>query len=768
MAWRHQQQVGAYDASHALHPGRAGRAVPELGKAARTAGIALLLGSSTQAFAQSEAPPTDDGNRLQEIVVTAQRRSENLQDVPISVTALDANALAKTGVTGTYQLNQVAPSVQLTRSGPQTIFFVRGVGNTTSNFGEEGANAFYVDGVYIGDLTSLNMEFNDIERVEVLKGPQGTLFGRNASGGLVQVITREPGESTEVKAQAGYANYDTKQGQLYAATPLNNDISVSIALTGRDQNDGWGKNKFDGSDFYLGWMWGGRAKLVWRGADTKVVLAGDLKRSNDTFSSAFTVFKGTVGTGGFTYEGDYNINQAHPGLARVKADGQSLTIEHDFGGVNLTSISATRYARATSNLDGDYTPVELSFVNVEAATRYYQQEVRLSSDTHSPLTWQLGGFYYNATAKLLGQTVTGLNVGGIGRGLRIVSTGKTDSYAAFGEVSYDITSSTHLTGGLRYTSEERSTNAFEEPVNQVPGSALFNAFTIPVKTQSAKFHKLTYRAAIGQDLTDNVNVYGSYNRGFKSGIFSLHATPGTSPITRPQTIDAIEIGAKSELFDRLLRLNVSAFHYKIKDYQVRTAAPGNIGTAILLNAAAVKVDGLEGELQLAPTRSLRVTGSATLLDSRFSDFPSNPFYVPRTTGNVATPCVLSTAPATGGNQLCFGPATGNRTPLSPRLALSLGATYTIDVGDQGGLTINGLYSHSSNSFFEADNRLKSGKIDVFNASVEYRISPRFGVELFGKNLTDQHYYITGTGSSSADRGELAPPLTYGLNLKFDL
>ncbi|RYH05764.1 MAG: hypothetical protein EON57_07220, partial [Alphaproteobacteria bacterium] len=558
---------------------------------------------------------------------TAQRREENLQSVPISVSAITANTLAKSGIQSTIQISQIVPAVQITRSGPQTIFFIRGVGNSSANIGEEGANAIYVDGVYLGDLTSVNTDFNNIERIEVLKGPQGTLFGRNSSGGLINIITKEPGDKTVVDASVGYGNYKTVRGQLYVAAPLTEKLSFDVALTGRDQNNGWGKNLFTGRDYSLGWMWGGRVKTVWRPGDaTKITWSADVKRSFDTFTSGFQILKGSTALvlgQTFTYFGDYNVNAPVAGSAKIKAWGTAVTIDQEFDWATLTSITGMRYVRVQSRLDPDFTPIDAQFADVQGSTRTWQQELRLASNGGGPLNWQAGFFYYDATAKLLGQTVTGLALGGPGRGLRIVSTGTTKSYAGFGEITYDVTDSTHLTGGVRYTSEKRGYKGLQQQVNQPFPSALFTAFTVPQRTDSKTFEKVTYRAAIRQDLNDDMNVYASYNRGFKSGIFALNSNPNLAPILKPQTIDAFEAGFKSELFDRMLRFNAAYFHYDIKDYQIRSAAPGNLATAILLNAGKVKVDGGEIEMVIAPARGLRITANATYLDSRFGSFPNN-------------------------------------------------------------------------------------------------------------------------------------------------
>jgi iron complex outermembrane receptor protein len=746
-------------------------------KAPLLRGIASVTIITFAAFAspgRAQTAPVDDGDRLTEIVVTAQRRAENLQTVPIAVTAINGEALAKAGINATSQLNQVVPSVQITRSGPQTLFFVRGVGNISGAVGEEGANAVYVDGVYLGDMSSMNTEFNNVERIEVLKGPQGTLFGRNSSGGLIHIITREPGDTAAFEGSIGYGNYDTVQGQVYAATPLSKNLAIDLALTGRNQDAGWGRNLATGKDYMLGWSWGARSKLVWRPTPaTKVVITGDVKKSSDSFTTGFPVFEGSVAPGGVTYAGDYNINSTTPGVAKIKAWGGSAMIEQDLDWATLTSLTAARYIRVNSGLDTDGTPAPLAYADLQSSNRTFQQEVRLASNGAEPLGWQFGLFYYHAGARLLGQTITGTAVGGIGRGFVITSAMKTNSYAAFGEATWAISDSTYLTGGLRYTHETRGYEGFQAPVNQPAGSPFIRAFTLPagggVLQDQAEFDKLTFRIALRQELGDDVNVYASYNRGFKAGLFVLNSPPGSNPPVKPQTIDAYEVGVKSQLFDDVLRLNLSAFHYDIADYQVRAANPAGGQTAQILNAAKVKVDGLEAEFEIAPTRGLRINGNAVYLDSRYADFPSYPYAVPAPSICVpgASPPATPTGPATGGNIQCFGPATGNRTALSPRFAFNVGANYTLDVGEDGQAIASLAYVWTGRTYFDTDNRLNQPHYGVLNATLEYKPSPRWGIEIWGRNLTDSQYYVMGQASTTFDSGQLGAPRTYGVDLQFE-
>ncbi|HMO67631.1 MAG TPA: TonB-dependent receptor, partial [Novosphingobium sp.] len=256
------------------------------------AAMAVLAPASAALAQESES-----SGGLSEIIVTAQRRQENLQEVPIAVTAVTAQSLAETGIDATRDLPQVIPSVQFTRSGPSGLFFVRGVGTTNAAAGEEGANAVYVDGVYMADLGQTINYFNNIERIEVLKGPQGTLFGRNATGGLIHVITREPGDELEVDAEFGYANYETVQARAYIAAPLAQGLAADIAVVKHHQNNGWGRNLTAGTKNKFQTYWGVRSKVVAEPSDSvKFVLAGDYLRNKDN-PVGWRIADGTIGTG---------------------------------------------------------------------------------------------------------------------------------------------------------------------------------------------------------------------------------------------------------------------------------------------------------------------------------------------------------------------------------------------------------------------------------------------------------------------------------------
>ena len=749
--------------------------------------------------AQAQQAPAESVG-LEEIIVTAQRRQESLKDVPIAVSAVTASALENTGIDATRDLPQVIPSVQFTRSGPSGLFFVRGVGTTNAAAGEEGANAVYVDGVYMADLGQTINYFNNIERIEVLKGPQGTLFGRNATGGLVHVITREPGEETVLNAEIGYGNYETISGRVYLGGQLAEGLKADIALTRSHQNRGWGRNLTRNEDNQFQSYWGARTKIVAEPSDTiKLTFAADYLKNRDN-PVGWRIADGTIGTGGCRGPGAPTTTATCPSpfvadnhdtisndlaLTMQEIYGGSMTAEADIGFATLTSITAYRETTTISDFDVDGGPLPIIRIQFNSGMKSFQQELRLASNDTDPFSWQIGGFYLNTKAQndalFSGAAFTGL------AGQEIDSKLKTNSYAVFGEATYAITPTTKVTGGIRYTADRRDFDASQFLVTTTgirfaaPSAGVTNPSGQPLATPGVQqtklsYNEVTWRLALRQEITPDISVYASANRGFKSGSYSLQ-NPLNDPYL-PQTIMAYEAGIKSELFDRRLRLNLSAFHYDIDDYQVRSAAAANPGSSLVLNAATVKVDGVEMEFEAAPIDQLRLFGGVTWLNSRYDEFggPGSNFQAPIVYPSPATcpanlrgtrdPGVV-TGPWTGGYTTCFGDVSGNKVSNAPEWAASFGATYIVPVAETGQLRFTALYAYNSGYYFEPDNIAEQDEFHLLNASVEFRPNENVGIEVWGRNLTDTDYaaqkITTGTGTAQVN----GAPRTYGVNLKFN-
>jgi iron complex outermembrane receptor protein len=716
-------------------------------------------------------PQEEEMTGLADIVVTAQRRQENLQEVPISISAIGAQTLDDAGVTSTDTLTQSVPSVQFTRSSASGLFFIRGVGTTNAASGDEGSNAFYLDNVYLPDLGQTVTSFNNIERVEVLKGPQGTLFGRNAFGGLIHVITREPGQETVVSAEASYGNYQTMEGRLYVATPLSSNVSIDLAVTGREQGNGWGRNIARNEEIRKLDYHGARSKLVFKpNGDLKITLAGDYYSYTDDTTTLVNdpIYPGIGPSGPAGSVGYFNSEGNDPTLTKLTNWGTSLTIDADLGFASLNTISALRRSKNHSLLDIDKGTAPLIALDLGTVTRSHQQEIRLISKDVDPFSWQIGAFYLRSRVSN-DFSLLGAAVGGINSGSNVDSAMTTDSFAAFGEISYNLTPTTKLIGGLRWTMDKRKYAGTRFSVtNGANGSVLFT------KQSSLSYDEFTYRLALRQEITDDISVYGSINRGFKAGTFTI-ASPEVDPV-QPQFITAYELGLKTELFDRKLRLNVSAYHYDITDYQVRTASLA-LAQVVLLNAAAVKVDGIDIEFETNPLVGLKLFGGATLLNSRFAQFRPIPGVTPGAPFLYANPAVCdapgtadpgtTTGPLKGGFLTCFGDASGRQTPIAPDFSASLGATYEMGVGHSGTVRLAALFSYNSGYPFEPDGLLRQSDYSVLNTSIQYKPTENWELELWGRNIAQTKYFVTRTGTSLGGSVTPSAPRTYGATLRYD-
>lgn len=717
---------------------------------------------------------------LGEIIVTAQHREENLQEVPISVTAMTAESLENVGVSATSAITQAVPAVQFTRSGPSGMFFMRGVGTTNGAAGEEGANVFYVDGVYMPDLFSTIMNFNNIERVEVLKGPQGTLFGRNAFGGLIHVITRDPSDGLAMNARAGYGKYETWNGQFYAGGPLTDTLAMDIALTGQDQGKGWGDNFTRHEESKQEKYWGARSKVVFKPSDDlKFTLAGDAYELKDNTALAWRIADGYLGTGGYPSPGGQDTTSDEASLTTLRISGLNLTIEADLGFATLTSISAARQTDNHSSFDVDGGPLPLIRMKYVSGIRSLQQELRLASNDPGPLSWQTGMFWLHTKVESM-TNLRGTAFGGSNHGLNIDARMDPDSWAVFGEVTYALTDNTHLTGGIRYTEDARRLDASQASVTAgVPGASAPYAFD-----PGQRYDTGTYRIALRHDLTDDINVYASWNRGFKAGTYNLQAL--NNPGVQPMYIDAYEVGLKSEWLDRRLRVNVAAYHYDLDDYQVRSTSTSP-GTGILLNSGAAEIDGIDVEFEAAPIDRLSLYGGFTVLDARYKKFGTPgvtygaaPFNYPRTAVNTNTattcdPAKVGTAspnlpiigPPTGGLVACAGNAKGNDMAMSPDFSGSIGATYTIPLEGAREVRLSALYNYNSGYYFEPDETTGQDQFHIINASVEYALDEHWSFALWGKNLTDDEYLAQVASTATGAFATLGPPRTYGVSVSYN-
>ena len=297
-------------------------------KAFLRASAALLCAAAVPALAQTTdqtgtPAAAADEQGVADIIVTANRRAENLQEVPISVAAFTGETLKIQGVVSVVDLPQITPGLGFTRTLVGTNAFLRGVGTTSAGYSTEVPIATYVDGLYMPNSAASSFSFNNVERIEVLKGPQGTLYGRNTTGGLIHVITKEPGDVTSIDASASYANYDTVQLNFYGSTPLSDTLAANFSALYINQEDGWGRNVFLGTEAYNFHDIGFQGKLQWKpGPDTKITLRGFYDKVKTDQGNNAGIYPGSTATDGTTYLGKYNVRtRIDPFVSDPRASG---------------------------------------------------------------------------------------------------------------------------------------------------------------------------------------------------------------------------------------------------------------------------------------------------------------------------------------------------------------------------------------------------------------------------------------------------------------
>ena len=719
--------------------------------------------------AEQGQTPGDAGSQLEDIVVTAQRREQRVQDVPVAVSVFDEKTLAASGVANVKDLAFVEPSLNIQYSAGVYLPFLRGIGNAAAGtVGNESSVPVYIDDVYYTRLSSAYLAINSIRRVEVLKGPQGTLFGRNSSGGAVQIVTKDPGRDAEINASIGYANYDTISGQIYASTPITDTLAFNVALAGSDQRDGWGRSITTGQDAYREKFGTARAKLIWEprsGTSFKLVgfyayQKGDIGITQDRDRNSFgsspqvplpgypnppSVLPSLAPTGGF-YDNRLNFRD----YQREKGYGASLKLDQDIGFASLVSISAFRNSKGFGHYDSDYSAQNFYITDLGNSDKQVTQELQIKSKSESKIDWIAGFYYLHANqaynpARVYGDLLSVAVAPGAVQ--NIFGKQVIDSYAGYGQLTAPLGPRTHVTVGLRYTSDD-VTGSGRQTIT-IPGAGTFPA--APDFDDSRRFQRVTWKGAVDQRLAEDVLAYASVSRGYKSGTFNT--LPLIAAPARAEIVDAYEVGIKSEFLDHKVRLNGAIFLNEIKDPQVVTFLSQGLTAGVgLTNAQKARVRGAEVGVDALVAKGLKLRGAATFLDGKFVRFTDAPFYA------------LNGSTLTGPVR---GDASGNRLPNVSRWRLDGGVNYTTDTS-VGAIIADVSASYTSRFARNADNRVFQKAYTLVNASLSLTPSSIdwLTVGVWGKNMGGVKYYsvsqeFAGPLGIGGDITAAAPPRTYG-------
>jgi len=704
--------------------------------------------SATPGAAQVNSASSDADNSLEEIVIIAERRKENLQDAPITVTAVSAAALESAGVSGTTELANAISGLTMPQSQGTPMPHIRGVGNTALGTGIENSVALYVDGVYHGSASFSALTFNNIAQLEVAKGPQGTLFGRNATGGLIQVLTLDPKPGFSGSASLGYGNFNTITEEMYL-TGGSNRLAADLAFQSSQQLTGWGTNVYNGQQVNKqGLDMSARSKWLFNPLDGTTLRVIFDYAENDSTTGALRNYGNTPNIyypkGFFASLPTFDINANQQPYRDKKGGGISVQLDEDLGFASLVNTMAWRQDSILNYIDIDTGPLPVIAVLTHSADTQGTEELQLLSPTGSSWKWTTGLNYYYATAgNVPGHTYFG-GAAVNPKTQTIMSTNDstetTNSLAAYGQVTKEVLSNTDLTLGARFTTERRSVDS--------ESSSLTKKLTTVGPTyinESNTTNVPTWRVALEHRFTDDIMAYVSDSRGFKSGGYNL--SNGDAAYS-PEKLAAYETGLKTEFLSHRLTVNSSLFYYDYKNIQVSRFANGQ---ALIYNGAAATSFGLDLDVTAAVAAGLTVRAGVELVRDYFNSFPNADFFF--------------TCPA-GPNGVCSLSARGNQLPQTPTATGTLNIDYRQPLThDAGALTYTLNTVVNSSSYYAPNNEIRQPGYALLNGSILWTAAnDGYTVRLWGKNLTDKIYAFNVNQSPGAIAASYAPPRTFGITV----
>lgn len=742
---------------------------------------ASVMGIISPAFAQTAGAPATaaataeaaaDASLIPDIVVTAQRREERLQTVPIAITAIDGRGLEQAGIRDITRLEIATPGLSVGQSGSDSRPALRGVNTDNSRQAQaDAAIAFFVDGIYQSSNQQALTGFLDLARVEVQRGPQGTLYGRNSFGGNISLFSNLPGEALEATGRGEFSSFNHYKLTGVASAPISATFGVRIAAQ-YEKSDGYVRNLAPGGtragdidDFT------GRVTLQWKPSDRlKIVARGNIWQGNGAGGGAYEYkvegiqvnaagdqdIRGTTilyinprarqsdiatlpAAGVAVNRDPYIIEQDTPSTRRIRNYAGSLDVSYDLDFASLKLLGSYTDFDANRTSDGDFTRFLVRTNIQRSKNRTYTGEAQLASTATKPFQWILGTYYLSTKASEFFQQV---------RVTRSTVTDQTltnydtESYAFYGQGSYNLTDQLRVTGGARYTNDKKTASGID-----------FVSLTAGLPTvfprQSRNFEKVTYRGAVDYQVDRDKLFYMSVSSGFRSGGFNpLVIDPNPSDriditVFRPETVTAYEIGAKTRWLDGALQVNLSAF---INDYRAIQINGYDAATNLTYtqNVGRRIAKGIEAEIVIRPTRELQIGITASYLDAYYR------------------------RGATAFDPISGDPVSiaGNQSGFSPKRRIGTYAAYAIDLNGHGTLTprvqtslVSGYYLTDFNAFIERQGNYTKTDLRLTYAAP----GDRFTIEGYVTNLED---VAVKSGGEFGGRGAYfiayAPPRQYGV------
>ena len=686
----------------------------------------LAMTLTAPAWAQDAAPAAAAEVNEGDIIVTAQRREEKLKDVPLTVTAFNAAELERQGTTATRDLAMLTPGITIQNTGAALQPTIRGVGTTIVAGGAESPVALYVDGVYIASQNFAVFDLLNIDSIQVLKGPQGTLFGRNATGGAILVNTKKPSDTFTGKLMASYGRFDEVRGGAYLSGPIAPGVAFSIAGYYRDDN-GFTKDALRNTDLSTYQEYNVRGKLLIEpGESTSITLSGDYGRVEDSTGVSIRPIgsgpRASSTLGSFIPTDPYKLALTFDPYTHSWGWGGSGEIQHDFNGITAKSLTAYRNTDHRSFTDQDRVPAAVNRVNVTINENVITQEFTLSSSEPGPFQWLAGTYYFHQ--KDFNPT---LSNGTLITEARL----KAKAGAAFAEGTYEVIPQVKFTAGIRYSKEKREITS-----RRLAGTPL-------IATNKAVFDAWTPRFSLMYEVDPQSNIYFTYSKGFKSGLYN--STTFNVPAIKPEKIDAYEFGVKHA--DNQITANMSIFYYDYQQLQLQTRSAA--GLAMILNAADATIYGVDADLTYRITPQFRVRFAGAYTNGKYGSFVNAPFFAP------------AAAPA-GGNIQFTGDATDNPLIRTPKFTGNVGVNYDREFANGDKIGASFTYYYNSGFAWTVDNRVRQSEYSLVNAEVSYTLQNNFKLSVWGRNLTNTRYAQGVSVTTFADAIAYARPISYGV------
>ena len=721
---------------------------------------ALLASVSGAALAQDQAPapaPAASEEAYGDIIVTAQKRSERLQDVPVSVSAITGDALQQSRVTQADELVTKVPNLQLTSTvGDNTpIFALRGISMSDYSLNQASPVATYYDEVYKGNFAFLGVAMFDLERVEVLRGPQGTLYGKNTTGGAVNLISRAP-KLGDVNGylNLGYGNYNRIDVNGALNVPLGDKLAARVAFT-YAKADGWFKNQLPGKpDLASVSEYGIRGSLLFEPQDgVTFVLRASTSYQNPRNYGIYAQPEAINRPGLKKRQIEANVTDRR----RARTYSVALTGNVEVTDA-LTITSVTSYDKGKLNFyeDTDGTAGQLLEIPYGDKASQFAQDLRLSSSFDGPFNFILGAYYnrekvYNETTFEIGKDI---DVDGSGTvdaadcaaGLPLACLFRNQfnqlkkSTALYSDMTFKVTDTVTLRGGLRYTHDTGRQSDFSSDALGVDGTLIANL--IPLTSLGYSSNNLSGKIGVDFKLSPNNMIYANYSRGYRAKSFNAQAffDPSEEGIAKAEEVDAFEVGAKTQFLDRRVTLNMAGFYYSYKNQQFINISPFTAAQT-LDNIPKSTIYGGELELSARASDMLNLRAGLGLLNTEIRN------------GIVS------------GNNV-----KGNRLSNAPKLTFSGGFDAKLMDNDAGKVSIAADLSYQSSQYFEVINisRLKQKSYSLLSGNIGWTSADgRFNASVWGKNLTNKFYFTSRVDLLAGfgfDYNHIGTPRTYGVTL----